>query len=285
MTPSELTIGHGLGGVAFWTSARAPRSVVRAAADAAGIGHLVPDDPPPTTVLRDAMLATAESVYGKVRKQPFLVRRLEDPGTFECVRVQTGQVKNLYQPLFSASVDRDWNVGILWTNGSDVSGLRDAVAEGRDYFTATDVSAIAIRALRDWHATLLKQDGGVWFVPGPLLEPYRAWAMGLRFGAGCPQYHVTTFEIGSDPDTVGHVLASLTSEIVSGVTAITDDMLAAEGGMQDRSIKVREARAQALLDKVRAYEGYTGNTLTTLADAVVKVQQALAMSKLLSASV
>ena len=96
---------------------------------------------------------------------------------------------------------------------------------------------------------------------------------------------MTVFNIGNDPDTVGHVLQSLAAEIATGVQEISNDILNAEGGMRDRSIAIRERRAQEMLDKVQAYEGYTGATLAGLADAVEKVKQALAMSRLLAASV
>ena len=283
MTPSQLTIGHGLGGVAYWSSARAPRTLVTTAADAAGVGHLVPDDPPPTSVLRSCMYDIAEKVYGKVRKQRFHVRGLAEAGHFECVRVVTGDVRNTYQPLFAACIDKDWNVGVLWSEGSAIGGLRQAVDNERTYLSATDVSSIAVKAMKVWHCTLLKDDGGVWFVPGPLLDNYRAWALPLR-SSGC-NFQVAAFEIASDPDTVAHVLQSLSAEIAAGVTEISDDIMAAEGGMADRSIRVREQRAEAMLAKVKAYEGYTGATLTGLASAVDKVKQALAMSKLLAASV
>jgi hypothetical protein len=293
MTPSFLTIGAGLGGIAFWNTARASRAAVRAAAIAAHpeLESFVPTQPSPTTTLRTAMTDVASSVWGKVRKQPLAIRQLEQEGSFEVCRVVTGALHNRYVSLFSARILPDWTTDIMSIGQSPPSShagsvfdmVADRVREERDYLPAPVISQVMVRCLRYWSATLLKDDGGVWFLPGVHLEAYRRFADALRPHG--PSFRLTAFEIGSDPDTVSHVLSSLRTEIMAGVSEIMDDVLRAEGGMQDRSIALRQARADAFLDKVRQYEGFTGHTMSDLTDAVEKTKQALAVNKLLAASV
>jgi hypothetical protein len=142
-----------------------------------------------------------------------------------------------------------------------------------------------VRALHSWGATRLKDDGGVWFLPGEHVGRYRAFADAIDAKDDGPRFCCTTFEIGSDPDTVGHVLDSLQAEVTAGIEEIMEDVLAAEGGMQDRSIRLRMSRADAYLKKVSLYERLTGETLAELSGAVEQAKQALALNKLLSAAV
>jgi hypothetical protein len=81
------------------------------------------------------------------------------------------------------------------------------------------------------------------------------------------------------------VLDSLRSEVTAGVEEIVQEVLAAEGGMQDRSIRLRMGRADAYLRKVSLYEKLTGETLADLSGAVEQAKQALAIHRLLSAAV
>lgn len=290
MTLDTLSIGSGLGGIAFWNTRRCSRALAHAAADQAGIGHLVPAAPPRTTALRTCMLDVAKRLFGRVRKSPISVRELEQTGTFEAVRVIPGVTANSYRHLFSAVYSNPdlWQVRLLTAapyNIPDLEAkLQAAIHEERDYLPATIVSQIMVRALREWRATLLKDDGGVWFVPGPYLERYRSFAKHIGGKGVGPQFKLTQFEISSDPDTVGHVLSALRDEIRSSVDVIMDDVMRAEGGLKDRSIAIREKKAAEFLQKVQLYERLTGRTLTDLTDAISKAQQALAINKLLSVS-
>jgi hypothetical protein len=155
----------------------------------------------------------------------------------------------------------------------------------RDYLPAPVVSDVMVRALHSWGATRLKDDGGVWFLPGEHIPRYRAFSSAIYGADDGPRFCCTMFEIGSDPDTVSHVLDSLRAEVTSGVGEIMDDVLGAEGGLQDRSIRLRIERADGYLRKVGQYEAITGQTLADLTAAIEQAKQALALNKLLAVAV
>ena len=291
MTNDILTIGHGLGGLCLLNTAPCRRDTVHAAADAVGYGRLVPAVPARTTVLRAAIEETAALMYGKRRKQPIRVHLTAEQNAFEAVRIVTRQAKNDHQFLFSASIDTQWNVDVLdWdTQSASISRyvLRDKVEHlcvaMRDTLPASTVGQIAVKMLRDWKALPLLDNGGAWFLPGPRIEDYRAFA-GRLAGSG-PRFNITTFEIASDPDTVMHVLDRLHAEVTAGMQEIMADVMEASGGMADRSINVRLDRANVFLDKVYTYERLLGKPLPDLTDAIEQVKQAVAVNRLLSAAV
>jgi len=290
MNNKTLSIGAGLGGLCYWNTKRVSRARTQAAADQAGFGKLVPAQPPATSTLRTCMLTLGKSWYGRVRKSPLSVRELADPGCFELVRVVAGQSANEYRHLFSASIDPQWNVKVLSAPAAltpinaDVV-LQSAVIDERDYLPAAIVSAVMVKALRQWAATLLKDDGGLWFIPGCYMDQYRAFASHIAGKGDGPQFKLTQFEIASDPDTVKHVLTELRTEIRTGIEEIMADVMQAEGGLRDRSIAIRQKKADEFLAKVQLYEQFTGKTLSDLTDVVTQAKQALAMNRLLSASV
>ena len=291
MTRSTLTIGAGLGGLAFWNTKTTLRMRVQAAAEQAGIERFVPVQPSPTAVLREAMLDSAKRLCGSIRRHPFMVRRLADSNAFEVRQVHPKKEQNDYHFCFSATITTSWQLDLLHI-GYDMPlsySIRDALQRTldhkRDYLPAPNVSEVMVRALHSWGATRLKDDGGVWFLPGEFVERYRAFSNAIYGNDDGPRFCCTTFEIGSDPDTVGHVLDSLRAEVTAGVKEIMDDVLAAEGGMQDRSIRLRVERANGYLQRVAKYEAITGQTLADLSGAVEQTKQALALNRLLSAAV
>ena len=291
MTLSTLTIGAGLGGLAFWNTKTTLRMRVRAAAEQASIERLVPAQPSPTAVLSESMLDTAKRRCGRVRRHPFMVRRLADSHAFEVRQVHPQKQQNDYHFCFSATITNAWKVDLLQigdfmpTMAVIHDDLLGTVDHRRDYLPAPIVSDVMVRALHSWGATRLKDDGGVWFIPSECIDRYRAFANAI-YGAGDgPRFCCTTFEIGADHDTVSHVLDSLRIEVMDGVREIMDDVLAAEGGLQDRSIRLRMERANSYLQKVSQYEAITGQTLAELTGAIDQAKQALALNRLLAVAV
>lgn len=289
---TTLTVGAGLGGICLLSTKAALRSDVLDAAAAVGIERFVPAMPPPTTILRESMKSVGEDLFGKRRKQPIAVRRLDATNEFECVRVVPvpGQSRNRYEFLFSASIS-NWQAHVLdiGTGGPLLMSVYDALSQRvqhlANYLPGPVVSQVIVRGLKSWGALSLVEHGGAWFLDGRFLDLYREFAKRVRGNGDGPKFTVTQFEIGSDPDTVAHVLDLLGEEIQAGVQAIMDDVVNAEGGMSDRSINVRLARANTFLDKVRQYESMLGKPMPTLVDAIESAKQAVAVNKLLATAV
>lgn len=296
MTRDNITLGAGLGGICLLSTRRQLRHIVYDAASLAGIERFVPPMPAVTTTLRAAMLEEGVRLYGKRRKQPITVRQLDEPNAFECVRVVPSTARNEYLFLFSVSIDTQWRVTILDQNflhfpgmgGMRQRDLLDAVTHRvdvmRNYLPGPVISQVLVKGLRSWGAVSLKDDGGAWFLDGRFLEQYRAFAKHVR-GADGPKFTVTQFEIGSDPDTVAHVMELLRDEVTAGLTAIMDDVNEASGGMTDRSINVRLDRANKFLAKVQQYESLFGRPITDLTDAIEQTKSAVAVNRLLATSV
>jgi hypothetical protein len=291
MTDKTLTIGSGLGGIAILNTKSVNRDRLFAAADAVGCGKLVPAQPARTTVLREAVKRVADVLCVKRRKQPIVSRQLDDPASFEARRTVPGADENDYQFLFSAHIDANWGVSVLKTNGTVnppalANELSHKVIAMRDCLPSSVVGQVVVKMLRHWRATPLKDDGGVWFLLGQTLEDFRTFA-GIVLGpaADGPRFTVHQVEIASDPDTVMHVLDRLGAEVQAGLTEIMDEVMEAAGGMADRSISIRLNRADRFLEKVRVYEQVLGKPLPDLTAAIEQVKQAVAVNRLLAASV
>jgi hypothetical protein len=291
MTSSTLTIRSGLGALAFWNTKTTLRRRVQAAAEQAGIERFVPSQPSPSAVLREAMIETAKQLCGRVRRHPFMVRRLADSHAFEVRQVHPRKHENDYDFCFSATITNAWCMDVLRVGERMDSAdavfhhLLSKVQERRDYLPAPMVSDVMVRALQSWAATRLKDDGGVWFVPSEQVARYRAFASAIAGDGDGPRFCLTPFEIGSDPDTVSHVLDSLRSEVTLGIQDIMDDLLESHGSLQARSLRSRLDRVNGYLDKVVQYEAITGHAMSDLSAAIERAKQALALNRLLSVAV
>jgi hypothetical protein len=288
MTDS-ITIGARSGGVCILNAATALRETVFAAADSVGCGKYVPKQAATTTTLSLAMREVGNTLYGKRRKQPIVARHI-DGDSFECVRVVAHGDRNEYHHLFSASIDKQWNVTVLAHN-HDQQGymlgqcLTNSVVRLRDYLPSPVVSQVAVNILTSWKGVLLKDDGGVWFLADEHLDKYRTLAAGLRRGGGGPNFTLTTFPIDANPDTVAHVIQKVRDTVSQGVDEIMQDVMEATGGMNDRSVNVRLARANKLLALVEQYQSLTGIAMPELTDAIERCKQAVALNRLLAAAV
>lgn len=290
MTPSTLTVGSRSGAVCILNTRTTLRRQLQDAADAVGVGKFVPDQPPTTTTLRLAMHGVGIGLFGKRRKQPISSRHIDDCA-FECVRVVPNGDRNEYHHLFSASIDKHWNVQVLAhnhdTNGYHVqAALDNTVVQLRDYLPAPIVSRVAVRVLQSWKAVPLAEGGGVWFVGEDHLDKYRQFARILRGSDGSgPLFTCTTFAIDANPETAGQVLDKVRETVGAGVAEIMDDISNAADGFSDRSIKVRLARANKLLAMVNEYRSLMGVDMPELTDAIEHAKQAVNLHRLLSASV
>lgn len=290
MTSTTLTVGSRSGGICILNSRTALRDTVQRAADDVDRSKFVPEQPPTTTTLRLAMHGVGVGLFGKKRKQPITTRHIDD-ASFECVRVVPNGDRNEYHHLFSASIDKHWNVTVLAHN-HDSNGhlvqpaLDSAVVQLRDYLPAPIVSRIAVRVLQSWKAMPMAEGGGVWFLPDDRLDEYRRFATILRgTDASGPLFTLTTFDIDANPETAGQVLDKVRDTVRSGVAEIMDDIANATDGFSERSIKVRLARANKLLAMVNEYRSLLGVDMPELTDAIEQAKQAVAVHRLLSASI
>lgn len=295
MTPTELTIGHRSGGICLLSSKTTLRDRVQDAGDQAGIGKFVPKQPAVSTTLRNSMLAVGQVLFGKKRKQPLVVRQLDNPRSFECVRVLPGTTRNEYVQLFSASIDDYWSVQLLDCYGqhllpayqvSAVDGtLQSMVYQMRDYLPAQVVSQVIVRGLQYWGAMPLKPDGGAWFLDGRHIDNYRTFASVVRGNGDGPLFQVTVFDIDGNPETAGHVLNKVRTTVQTGIDEIMQEVMEATGGMTDRSIQVRLNKANNFLALVEQYEELMGIDMPELRDAIERTKQAVAVNRLLAAAV
>lgn len=290
MTPSTLTVGSKSGGICILNTRTVLRDQLQAAADDVGCSKMVPQRPPTTTTLRLAMHGVGIGLFGKRRKQPIAIKHI-DGDAFECVRVVPNGDRNEYHHLFSASIDKQWAVTVLAHN-HDANGylvqpaLDNAVVQLRDYLPAPIVSRVSVRVMQSWKAMPMADGGGVWFVGEDHLDKYQRFASILRGSNGTgPLFTLTTFAIDANPETAGQVLDKVRETVRSGVAEIMDDVSNATDGFSERSIKVRLARANRLLATVNEYRSLMGVDMPELIDAIEQAKQAVAVHRLLSASV
>jgi hypothetical protein len=294
----NICVDEHTGGIAFWTEIKdIPRDVVHAAAEAAGIGRYVPAAPPVSTALREAMAAVARSRFGRRRHQPIVVWQTQQPRTFECVRVVRRDSVNDHKFLFSAEVDQAGQVKILDTN--DLSGVTDSAVMATEEALREQVQAqvdvqltilpgptvtqVLARGLRLWGCQCLNDRGGLWFLPADSVDRYCRWSAHLA-PTGCRFTHCGV-TVSHNPEFVEHLLDELRSEVVKGLAEVTQDMLSAQGGMQDRSIRLRLVKTEKFLSKIAQYEAITGAALDDLREAAEQTKTALGVQKLLASSV
>lgn len=294
----NITIDEKSGGMAFWSGITdVSRDTVHAAAAAIGIEKYVPEAPPASTALYESMEKYIAERFGKVKHQPLRVLRTQQPRTFEAVRCLRGDDKNEHKFLFSATVQDDGSISVLATNG--LHEVRDNGCAVSEYILHSDVqelvrtqltilpgpyvTGILCKGLKRWGCQALNDRGGLWFLPQEIVPLYRTWAEHL-YPTGCRFTHCEV-TVSHNPEFVEHLLDNLREEVVQGLNDITNDMMSADGGMQDRSIRIRLAKAEAFLAKIAKYEGITGVTLDDLRTVAEQTKQALAVQKLLAASV
>lgn len=294
----NITIDNNSGGLAFWSSIEdCHHNHVLAAAQAAGIEKFVPAQTPPSTALRTAMEDVARQLFGRRRHEPLSIVQTSQPCTFECVRIVRGNTDNEHRFLFSASVDSAGVVTVLRPSGTHIdddtrtvyvpllsSDLQHAVHKQLTILPGPTVTRVLASGLSSWGCQSLHDRGGLWFLPSHRVAAYEAWSEVFRQNTSC-RFVLARLDVSHNPAFVEHLANEVRADVLSGIHEITQDMLNAQGGMQDRSIRLRMEKAQEFLRKIEQYEAITDVTMQDMRDAIEKTKQALSIQKLMAAAV
>lgn len=168
--------------------------------------------------------------------------------------------ENQYPHLFSVGLTGDTEDFTLLKDSRCLvsAAAQDAgsrkYAESIDYLTASDVTRAINSLLRKRHAMMLRENGGVYFLPGEFVEDYRKLADAI--GGSGPTLHCWRVDM-SDNDALLTMLHERLQETLltrlEKRQAEWDELQARGGKPQDRGL---QSRFEEMLDDARQLEYY-----------------------------
>jgi hypothetical protein len=150
-----------------------------------------------------------------------------------------------------------------------------------DYYakrlTISDVSSWLTSLTKEVKAVSLRDTGGVYFVPRDQVATFRSMVTVIRAVSSHEIYEVPAMR--SD-EAVEAILASVLREAQQEVAAMETDL--DTGDLKGRALKTREARCEAVTEKIESYEALLGKSMETMRDRVTSLKAAIVEAEMLA---
>jgi hypothetical protein len=278
------------GALVWLTAGKVRVSVLAAAFAALGYGKLLPRREKRAIALRAALVETCRAYLGRRRKLRIfpLDRRVLG---FDVREHQPGVEKSELPYVLTAKADDRH----AWITHDGLPGdpqmsrhLSDRYLERCNYFCPTTTGALVKRVLEEkLHATSVRGNGGLWFLPGAFIPQYRALAAALEQSHANPDsdcvFSIGTFQLADNPEVARDAVAAVIADAKALAAEINGDLL----GTGDDSVEMtnagkenRKQRLATLRARVQGYAEMFGVGLGEIDQLLAGVESALALQDL-----
>lgn len=227
------------------------------ALDARGITdkRLLPDLPSPEVALRRAVQAQVEP--------RLLVRSLPNRTGYALVRESTDAASSTdplsYKVVLTVKATKD--MGNAYEGDPQLAAaVQAAYNRNLDALDSRDVANWLADSVRILQAVALRDTGGVYFIPRTTLSLWQALTASLKEASAtvCSEIPALTSD-----EAVAAVLDAVTREAEDLIKSMTEDIaqVGTPDGLGSRAVQTRQARAEALAQKLTAYEALLGTSL------------------------
>lgn len=166
--------------------------------------------------------------------------------------------------------------------------LRSAYTARRTTLDGGEVTGWVKSLLLKLRATLLREDGGVWFVPHDKLDEWHKMADAIHKATSTTLHEMATVFLGDQAHrTVGTILNAIQREAEEAITRTMGEIAsAAERGkpLGADALRTREVRCRELAEKVSSYETLLGAALPDLTARIEQLQASCATAAMVAES-
>lgn len=284
------------GASVWWDRGQAvTRGALADAWEAAGLpSALLPPDKSVEAALHDAM--------DDLRTKRHLVRRAPDARGGWMIIVETSDATEKEalkawkgQPQAHAWLDRVGRLQVAFPDNAPEAertklehDLRNAYASRRTTLDGGEVTGWIKSLLLSLRAILLREDGGVWFVPHTTLPQWHTMADVITAATRTSLHEMTTVFLGDGADrTVGTILSAIKREAEEAVAKTMNEIAEASAKgkpLGANALASREKRCRDLASKVASYEDLLGTELPEIQERIEGLRAACVTANMVASS-
>lgn len=278
-TDSDLAA---IGATTWWTFFPVRREDLRAKLQEQQLDELfkLPRITPDSALRR--MMESAKDVYPRQSEARFMIRPVRGKrGEWALVKeIGTDQGRNRYETYLTAKLINErpyfeWIVGPSYgPNQGSASYLTEQFQKALDTLMADDLSGWVKGILRDrFDATLLRDAGGVWFVP-------KAKVAGLRLLEAIFMPQLTVVRSGRTESLVHNLIESMRAEAKKQMEEI-NSWYEANTEFSDRNLRTRKAHESTLKDlkaKIERYEKIVEKPMLDIQSDLLSMKNKVSMT-------
>ena len=185
------------------------------------------------------------------------------------VRRKRGRVKNGHDTLFSVRVVPDGPTETLTVTKVDSTITVDEytlLCNYHKYRQLVDTGSLGrslVNILGHYHATCLKDSGGLYYLPGMYNPEFEQVAEVYKNGCGG---RVSLVQIVMGDSARASIMAGITPELKAAAAEIVEQV--ATGDLGERALNHRNKKALTLFTKATEYEAILGEQLTIVREAL-----------------
>lgn len=242
------------GAVVFWSAGPTTRDLLHARLTNLGLEDFTPNPKTDEAALKAALKDYAASKTSTLKPQgrdKIVEKHRRRADGFDVVDVERRgkDESNDYTVDFAARVEQG---RVMVSRGyANVFELQEQFQAHKEALTGAQASGALVKILAHLSGTCLKDEGGVYWLPGKSIEAWdQVIAAFEETGATTKVYRMV---VEMDVQTVRAVKDAIVKEITTPAGSIIDEIKAND--FRESALERRRAVAMALRERVREYEG------------------------------
>jgi len=278
------------GGLVFWEPSEMRKDGLDSACDLVGLGNCKPKHSTVAAALEESFSRMLDRAKVKVRGKPLKYFRLSAGVVgFEARQIHPGQEDVDPIPVASVALDGDNLPRIIKHNPAllpQVDAYRDKIEEvlaknfqnRMEVYPTTMVSTCVSKVISALGGILIKQTGGLFFVPGHSTDKFEAFTQAIG-SCQCqkPQIVMVKFPLVPTESSYTSVLTAV-QRVANERLKVVEESMAELGGdkkMRSDGLNSRLEECQSVLDLLDSYENILGTSLEDAKEMARKVRSAV----------
>jgi hypothetical protein len=273
----------------FWEPSEMQKAGLDNACDLVGLGACKPKHSTVAAALEESFGRLLDSAKVKVRGKPIRFFRLAGVVGFEARQIHPGQQDVDPVPVASIALDDDnlprvikHNSAILPQVDTHRVKIEEILAKNFEnrmtVYPTTMVSTCLSKVISALGGILIKQTGGLFFVPGHSTDKFDAFAKAID-SCQCqkPQIVMVKFPLVPTESSYTSVLTAV-QRVANERLKVVEESMSDLGGdkkMRSDGINTRLEECQSVLDLLESYENILGTSLADAKEMALKVRSAV----------
>jgi hypothetical protein len=252
------------------------RDALAKALEAAGSAAIPPDEPSDLVALHRAVEEVARALghldYHRVARGEWAIVGMPHEATSP-----NGGKQLVYGIECRAKLVRENDTERLEIAGRGEDQIRAAFEVAKGILAPSDIGTWLCEKLSKLDAVPMRDRGGVYFVPQPLVHKWEHIIAALK---ACSKHHIHTIPAMRTADAIDAVLAAVTSDTQAACEKIAEEIN--DNKVGPRALENRRKLTAELLERVQRYEALVGRKLEDLRNVIGETEAAVATAALAS---
>lgn len=256
--------------VTFWNVALTDRAKLESEVTAIGLGHLLPQERTPKSILRAALSAHYSD------RREVLVRPMARDDAFAVVREDREENANDYETLYTVAVDDNGQVYQPTMSPNplaphELDRILERFTDEARYITGRSITWMLVQAVSVMNGITLKPSGGVYWLPRDKADTWSQLALAVERSVAAGTSSVYIMQTSSDQNALRAIRDNFIEAVRNELEDIEGDV--EDGDLGYRGLSNRADQAKEIRQRLHEYEAIIDEMLPDLRSQIDETER------------